>query len=443
MNGRGGLAARPFFCKTAVVDGWRKGYNKAYRSAEKERNALRAYERLLRYVAYPTTSDEAAPASVCPSTGRQRALANALAEELRGLGLENARVDESGYVYGTLPANCAEERPALGLIAHMDTSDAASGEGVKPRIVHAYDGGDIVLNKEKDVVLRAAAFESLKDHVGEDLIVTDGTTLLGADDKAGIAEILTALETLRESGARHGAVQIAFTPDEEIGRGADRFDVNGFGAAYAYTVDGGAIGEIEYENFNAASADVIVHGVSIHPGSAKNKMKNALRIGMAFDVLLPAHELPECTEGYEGFHHLTRMSGTEERAELHYIIRDHDSDRFARKKTDFEQAAAFLNSRYGGGTVEVALRDSYYNMKEKVEPFPFLIENAKQAMREAGIEPAVVPIRGGTDGARLSFMGLPCPNLPTGGHNFHGRFEYISIQSMDRMVDVLVRLLRV
>ena len=402
---------------------------------------MRAYERLLKYVTYPTASEESAPEDRCPSTPGQKVFAAALVEEMQSLGMTDAHMDDAGYVYGTLPADGASGAPVIGLIAHMDTSSSADGEGIRARIVRNYDGGDILLNPEKNIVMRAAEFESLKGDTGKDLIVTDGTTLLGADDKAGIAEILTAVERLRGT-PEHGTVKVAFTPDEEIGRGADRFDVKGFGADFAYTVDGGKLGEIEYENFNAASADIVAHGFNIHPGSAKNKMKNALLMAMEFNAMLPPHEIPSCTEGYEGFHHLTGMTGAEEKAELHYIIRDHDRVKFEGKKEQFEKVAAYLNDRYGKGSFELKLRDSYYNMKEKIEPHMFLIERAEEAMKLAGAQPETLPIRGGTDGARLSFMGLPCPNLSTGGFNFHGRFEYIPIPSMDRMADMLVHLVR-
>lgn len=401
---------------------------------------MNASDRLLKYVKWETTSDENAPESRCPSTPGQTAFAQSLAEEMRGLGLSDAHVDENGYVYASLPAKDTEGAPVLGFISHMDTSSSAKGGNIRPRIVKNYDGGDIPLNPAAGVIMRAAEFESLQNYVGQDLIVTDGTTLLGADDKAGIAEILTAVERMLQSGTPHGALRIAFTPDEEIGRGADRFDVKGFGADYAYTVDGGALGEIEYENFNAASADVTIHGVNIHPGSAKNKMRSAALMAMEFDRMLPAHELPSCTEGYEGFHHLTNIQGCEELATLHYIIRDHDRAKFEQKKSRFEAVAGYLNSIWGAGTVELRLRDSYYNMKEKIKPYMFLIDRAKEAMTAAGAAPRIQPIRGGTDGARLSYMGLPCPNLSTGGENFHGRFEYIPIQSMDKMVDTLIHL---
>ncbi len=403
---------------------------------------MRAYERLINYVAHDTTSDETAGESVCPSTEKQKILARALVEEMKGLGIEDAHMDEFGYVYGTVPATTGQDLPVIGLISHMDTSPSASGANVKPRIVSDYDGGDIVLNAEKNIVMSPKQYESLTDYIGKDLIVTDGTTLLGADDKAGIAEILTTVERLKQDGIPHGKIPVAFTPDEEIGQGADHFNVEKFSAEFAYTVDGGKLGEIEYENFNAAAAVVTVHGVNIHPGDAKNRMKSALLMGIEFNAMLPPNEIPACTEGYEGFHHLSHMQGDEEQTVLRYIIRDHDRSQFESKKAQFEKVAAFLNDKYGDGTVELDLRDSYYNMKEKIEPHMFLIENAKQAMTDAGVTPEVVAIRGGTDGARLSFMGLPCPNLSTGGHNFHGRFEYIPVQSMDSMVEVLLNIVR-
>lgn len=404
---------------------------------------MRAYERLLKYIKWDTTSDEDAPEGICPSTPGQKDFALSLAAEMKSLGLSGVHLDSHGYVYGTLEANCETDSPTLGLIAHMDTSPSAKGADIQSRIVQNYDGKDILLNRENSIVMHASDYESLSDYVGQDLIVTDGTTLLGADDKSGIAEILTAVENIISQEVKHGTVQIAFTPDEEIGRGADLFDVQGFGADFAYTVDGGKIGELEYENFNAASAEIRISGVNIHPGDAKNKMKNALLIGMEFNRLLPPHEIPACTEGYEGFYHLTNFSGNEESAVMHYIIRDHDRRKFECRKERMQKNADYLNEIYGAKTVSLQLRDSYYNMKEKVEPHLFLIENAKKAMSQAGVTPRVLPIRGGTDGARLSFMGLPCPNLSTGGHNFHGRFEYISVQAMDKMTEVLINLIRV
>ncbi len=404
---------------------------------------MRAFERFLKYVTFDTTSDDNAAQNTCPSTEKQKVLALSLVEEMKANGMNDAHMDSNGYVYGTLPANCDAQVPVIGLISHMDTSSSASGANIKTQIIKNYDGGDILLNKELDIVMSPAKFESLADYKGKDLIVTDGTTLLGADDKAGVAEILTAVQRLNDDGVKHGKVAVAFTPDEEIGRGADRFDVKHFGAEYAYTVDGGKLGEIEYENFNAAAAIVTVNGVNIHPGDAKNKMKNAVLMGIEFNEMLPAQEIPACTEGYEGFHHLSHIEGDEEKTVLRYIIRDHDMNQFKAKKARFEKIAAYLNEKYGKQTIELNLFDSYYNMKEQILPHMFIIEKAQKAMKDAGVEPEIVAIRGGTDGARLSFMGLPCPNLSTGGHNFHGRFEYIPVQSMDSMVEVLINILKV
>ena len=394
-------------------------------------------ERFLKYVAFDTQSDEKSES--CPSTPKQRELGAFLVEDLKAIGVADARMDENGYVYGSVPGTA--EGPVIGLIAHMDTSPDCSGAEIKPRIVE-YAGGDIVLNPDEGIVMRAKDFESLSRNVGKHLIVTDGTTLLGADDKAGIAEIFTAVEELIREKAPHVPIRIGITPDEEIGRGADRFDVKGFGADFAYTADGGTIGEIEYENFNAASASVEIKGVSIHPGSAKDKMINAMQVAVDFHTMLPAQERPEHTEGYEGFSMLTRMQGDIEHAHLHYIIRDHDRFKFEQKKSRFQMIAAYLNERYGAGTVTVTLKDSYYNMKEKILPVMHVVDRAKAAMREAGMEPVAVPIRGGTDGARLSFEGLPCPNLCTGGENYHGRFEYIPVEDMERCVVMLKNVLK-
>ena len=396
-------------------------------------------DRFLKLVSYPTTSDERS--ETCPSTPRQLALAEELVRQMQDMGISDAHVDADGYVYGTIPANCEKDIPVYGLIAHMDTAPDAPGENIRARITEAYDGGDVVLNEEKHIVLSPEEYPQLKNAVGKRLIVTDGTTLLGADDKAGVAEILSAAELLLTSDRKHGTVKLAFTPDEEIGRGADRFDVAGFGADYAYTVDGGAIGELEYENFNAASAKIIIRGKSIHPGSAKGQMVNAALVAMELHGLLPALETPYYTDGYEGFYHLTDLQGETEQAELQYIIRDHDRAKFEARKAVMQKVCAEIDRRYGAGTVELTLRDSYYNMKEKIEPCLFLIENAKQAMEQLGIEPKVVPIRGGTDGARLSFEGLPCPNLCTGGENFHGRFEYIPAEDMERITQLLAVML--
>lgn len=396
-------------------------------------------DRFLKLVSYPTTSDE--NSETCPSTPRQLALAEGLVRQMQEMGIADAHVDADGYVYGTIPANCEKALPVYGLIAHMDTAPDAPGENIRARVTGPYTGGDVVLNEEKHIVLSPEEYPQLKNAVGKRLIVTDGTTLLGADDKAGVAEILSAAELLLTSDRKHGTVKLAFTPDEEIGRGADRFDVAGFGADYAYTVDGGAIGELEYENFNAASAKIIIRGKSIHPGSAKGQMVNAALVAMELHGLLPALETPYYTDGYEGFYHLTDLQGETEQAELHYIIRDHDRAKFEARKAVMQKVCAEIDRRYGAGTVELTLRDSYYNMKEKIEPCLFLIENAKQAMEQLGIEPKVVPIRGGTDGARLSFEGLPCPNLCTGGENFHGRFEYIPAEDMERITQLLAVML--
>jgi len=399
-------------------------------------------DRFLRYVAVDTESVEDA---ICfPSSEKQKDLAKILVEELKELGAENPHMDEYGYVYATIPATSDKKVPVLGFLSHMDTSPAMSGANVKPRIVKDYDGGEIVLNEAEKIAMNPEMFPSLNRMVGQDLVVTDGTTLLGADDKAGIAEIMTMAELLlANTTIPHGTIQIAFTPDEEVGAGVDYFDVKKFGAEFAYTVDGGGLGEIEYENFNAASGRLKIHGQSIHPGSAKGKMVNAILVGMEFQQMLPVSQNPAYTEGYEGFFHLDRMAGGVEEAELFYIIRDHDKVKFAEKKARFEKTAAFLNEKYGAGTVECEVKDSYYNMKEKIEPYMFLIDNATKAMEQLGITPVITPIRGGTDGARLSFMGLPCPNLCTGGENYHGKYEYVSVQSMERIVELLLQIIKV
>ena len=399
---------------------------------------MKAYERFLNYVAYPTMSDDAS--ETVPSSAKQLVLAKALKEELLSLGLTDAYVDGFGYVYATLPANTDKEVNTIGLIAHMDTSSEASDTDIKTSIV-AYNGGDILLNEKENIYMTVSDYPYLAKYEGQHLIVSDGTTLIGADDKAGIAEIMTALEAIMESKIPHGKICVAFTPDEEIGRGADHFNVEGFGADYAYTVDGGALGELEYENFNAAGAHIEFHGVSIHPGSAKDKMKNAALIACEFNALLPADEIPSKTEGYEGFHHLAGMSGGIEYAELNYIIRDHDRAKFEIKKNDFVKACETINAIYGAGTAVMKLNDSYYNMKEKIEPHMYIIDRAKKAMTDVGVTPDVVPIRGGTDGARLSFMGLPCPNICTGGENFHSRFEFVSVEAMEKITDIIVKLI--
>ena len=398
---------------------------------------MTVFERLLKYVSFDTQSDESS--ETCPSTAKQKRLGAALVEEMKTMGIADARMDTDGYVYASVPGKAGA--PAIGLIAHMDTSPDCSGADIKPRIVE-YTGEPIVLNEEKHIVLSAQDFPLLDRSVGKHLIVTDGTTLLGADDKAGIAEILTAVEELLAEGGDHAPIRIAFTPDEEIGRGADRFDLAHFGADYAYTVDGGTLGELEYENFNAASAVVTVLGRNVHPGYAKNTMINSQNIAMEFHALLPVVERPEHTEKYEGFCHLCAIHGEVEQTTLEYIIRDHDREKFEAKKAQFTKIVALLNDRYGAGTVSVVLKDSYYNMKEKIEPVLHIVEAAKQAMLDAGVAPSIVPIRGGTDGARLSYEGLPCPNLFTGGENFHGRFEYIPMEDMQAAVRTLKHLLR-
>ena len=393
-------------------------------------------ERFLRYVSYDTMSDEFS--ETCPSSDKQKLLGAALVEEMKEMGIEDARMDENGYVYGTVPGDPA--LPTIGLIAHMDTAPDASGADIKARIVE-YTGQDVCLNEEKEIYLREEDYPALRNHVGKHLIVTDGTTLLGADDKAGVAEIMAAAEYLLEKGGSHATLKIGFTPDEEIGRGADRFDVAGFGADYAYTADGGPVGEIEYENFNAASAKAVFRGLNIHPGSAKDKMVNSQHIAMEFQSLLPVQQRPEYTEGYEGFIHLTDMEGQVERSVLRYIVRDHDLEKFQAKKAVLAAAAEFINRKYGEGTVELTVKDSYYNMKKCIEPCMYVVERAMKAMEAVGMEPKAVPIRGGTDGARLSYEGLPCPNLCTGGENYHGRFEYIPVEDMERCVQMLVKIL--
>lgn len=398
---------------------------------------MRAYERFLKYVEFDTASD--ASCLDCPSTEKQRIFAEALVLEMQEMGITDTQVDIHGYVYGSIPAN-VRNRPVIGLIAHMDTVDCVPSAPVKPRIIKNYDGGAVVL--ENGELLDPVIFPDIRSAKGKDLIVTDGNTLLGADDKAGVAEILTACEAiLAEPSLQHGKICIGFTPDEEIGRGADLFDVPRFGAEFAYTVDGGAVGSVEFENFNAAAGTVTVHGRNVHPGSAKNRMLNAALIAMEFNAMLPPAEIPAHTEGYEGFFHLCNMQGQEELAKLEYIIRDHDRVRFESRKEQFQNVAAYLNQKYGAETVEVETKDSYYNMRELIEPRMDIIRRAEAAYRAVGVEPFQEAIRGGTDGARLTYMGLPCPNLATGGMNGHGRFECIAVQDMDLMAQMLVHLL--
>lgn len=391
-------------------------------------------ERFLDYIRFDTQSDETT--GTIPSTSKQKLLGAHLVEEMKKIGIEDAHMNEYGYVYGTVPANC-ERKNTIGFIAHMDTSPDFSGENVKARIIENYDGKDIVLNEELGIVTSVKDFPNITEHVGKTLIVTDGTTLLGADDKAGIAEILQAADELIHSDIPHGTVRIAFTPDEEIGSGTEKFDVPGFGCDFAYTVDGGTLGGMEYENFNGASARVTVTGRSVHPGSAKDKLINASKIAMEFNSLLPAREVPENTEGYEGFAHLMSINGEIEHAELVYIIRDHDKEKLNARKEKFTLAAEFLNRKYGRELVHADVRDSYSNMKEMILPHMEIIDTAKEAMRRNGVEPNITPIRGGTDGAALSYMGLPCPNLCTGGENAHGKHEYAVLESMETIVKII------
>jgi len=393
-------------------------------------------ERFLRYIAIDTESKERV--SAIPSTEKQFNLAHVLAEELKAIGAVDVKVDEHCYVYGTIPATTDKEIPVLGFIAHMDTSPAYSGANVNPQFVRNYDGKDILMNEKTGLTMKVADYPDLLNYVGQDLITTDGDSLLGADDKAGVAEIMALAEyLLAHPEIPHGTIKIGFTPDEEVGHGTDAFDMEYFGADVAYTVDGGALGELEYENFNAAGAAVQIHGSSIHPGSSKNKMKNAILMAMEFQNMLPVFDNPMYTEGYEGFFHLCEITGDVENTTMHYIIRDHDMEKFQSKKAFMQNVADYMNQRYGAGTVELDMKDNYYNMKEKIAPHMYLIDLAKEAMLDLGITPIVCPIRGGTDGARLSYQGLPCPNLCTGGHNFHGKYEFICIQSMEKIVELL------
>ena len=396
-------------------------------------------ERFLKYVAFDTQSDEST--GVTPSTEKQMVFARYLKTELEDLGLKDITLDDNGYLFATLPSNVNRPIPVVGFIAHMDTSPDMSGENVRPRIVEKYDGTDIVLSAEDNIVLSPADFPELLDHKGEDLIVTDGRTLLGADDKAGIAEIVGAMAYLiAHPEIEHGDIRIGFNPDEEIGLGAHKFDVEKFGAKWAYTMDGGEVGELEFENFNAASAVVEVRGRNVHPGYAKNKMINSLLVANEFVALLPENEIPARTEGYEGFFHLTGMKGDVENAILTYIVRDHDREKFENRKKLMMENAEILNGKYGQGTVTVTLKDQYYNMRQQVEPLMHIIDLAFAAMQEAGVEPKVKAIRGGTDGAQLSFKGLPCPNIFAGGLNFHGRYEFVPVQSIEKAMKVVVKI---
>ncbi|GIM29374.1 peptidase T [Clostridium polyendosporum] len=397
-------------------------------------------ERFLRYIKVNTQSDETT--GITPSTKGQLALANILEEELNKIGLQEVVVSEYGYVYATLPSNLDKKTPVIGFIAHMDTSPDMSGENVNPQIFHNYQGGDIVLNKNLNVILSPKQFPEVLQYKGNTLITTDGTTLLGADDKAGIAEIITAIEYLkRHPEIKHGKVRVAFTPDEEIGEGANHFDVKYFGADFAYTIDGGAIGELEYENFNAAGAKVKISGRNVHPGYAKNKMINSMLVANEFLSMLPSDEVPEKTENYEGFFHLTDIKGSVEETFMSFIIRDFFEDNFSKRKGKFKEIQDVLNKKYGEGTVDITIKEQYKNMKEKIEPVMHMVETAIRAMKTAGVKPKVKPIRGGTDGARLSFMGLPTPNIFAGGENFHGKYEYIPIESMNKSVEVILNII--
>ncbi len=396
-------------------------------------------DRFLKYVSFETTSNE--ESGVTPSTPGQMVLAKYLKEELENLGLQEVFLDGNGYLYATLPANTNKQVPVVGFIAHMDTAPDMSGKDVKPRIVNSYDGGDIVLCEADNIVMTPEQFLELKKHVGEDLIVTDGHTLLGADDKAGIAEIISGVEYLMQHPEiEHGKIRIAFNPDEEIGLGAHKFDVERFGCDFAYTFDGGEVGELEFENFNAAAAKLTFTGRNVHPGTAKNKMINSIRVANQFISMLPSHETPEHTEGYEGFYHVISFNGTVEQTTVSYIIRDHSRERFESRKREFQHLTNKINAEYGEGTLKLELRDQYYNMREKIEPVMYVIDIAKEAMLAAGVEPVVKAIRGGTDGAQLSFKGLPCPNIFAGGMNMHGRYEYVPIPSMEKAMKVMVKI---
>lgn len=395
--------------------------------------------RFLKYVSLDTQSDESS--ETCPSTKKQLVMLRMLHDELKILGLADVSMDDNGYVMATLPANNGKTGPAIGFVAHVDTSPDMPGENVNPRLVENYDGGDILLNAELKLVLSPADFPEMKQYTGQTLIVTDGTTLLGADDKAGVTEIMTAIEYLvQHPEVKHGPIKVGFTPDEEIGRGVDHFDVKKFGADWAYTMDGGEIGELEFENFNAAHAKVLIQGRNIHPGYAKGKMKNALLMGMEFNALLPVFDRPEFTQDYEGFFHLIKMEGSVEKTSIQYIIRDHDRALFEKRKEMIKQCVDFMNARYGEGCFTLEMKDQYYNMREKVEPVYHIVETARLAMEALGIVPQIKPIRGGTDGSRLSYMGLLCPNIFAGGHNFHGKFEFVPLESMEKATLVILKI---
>jgi len=397
-------------------------------------------DKFLRYVAVETTSNDESDSQ--PSSACQLDLLRMLADELNAMGVK-ATLDEWGYVMATIPSNIDKDVPAVGFIAHVDTAPDASGKDIKPQIIENYNGEDIVLNASLGIKLPVADFPEIEQYVGQTLITTDGTTLLGADDKAGVAEIMSAVEYIVEHPEfKHGEIKIGFTPDEEIGRGVDKFDVEKFGAKYAYTMDGGQIGELEYENFNAAGAKIHIQGRNVHPGYAKDKMINAIIIAMELNGMLPVQQRPEFTTGYEGFFHVTGINGAVEQATISYIIRDHSMEKFEQKKALMKDVVAFINAKYGDGTATLEMKDQYYNMREQVEPHYHIVEKAMKAMEMAGIKPQVQPIRGGTDGARLSFMGLPCPNIFAGGHNFHGKLEYLPLQSMEKASEVVLNIIK-
>ena len=399
-------------------------------------------ERFLKYVSIHTTSDE--NTGLVPSTPQQMEFAKILAEELKTMGMQDVSLDKKGYLMATLPSNIDKDVPTVGFISHLDTSPDMSGKNVKPRIVENYDGNDIVLNEKENIVLSPKQFPELTMYRGQSLVVTNGLTLLGADDKAGIAEIMTAMDYfIKNPDVKHGKVRIAFNPDEEIGLGAHHFDVEKFGCQFAYTMDGGEIGELEYENFNAAGAKVTFYGTNVHPGYAKNKMVNSMKIATKFMATVPANESPEYTDGYEGFYHLTGIGGDVEKTTVSYIIRDHDRKKFEERKAHLQMLVDKINSEFGDNTATLEVKDQYYNMKEKIEPVKYIVDIASEAIRQAGVEPKVKPIRGGTDGAQLSFKGLPCPNIFAGGHNFHGKYEFVPIQSMEKATEVVKNIIKI
>lgn len=402
-------------------------------------NKTEILNRFLSYVAIDTRSDDTS--TTFPSTAKQFDMLNLLHDQLKAFGLADVSIDANGYVMGTLPSNTSKNVPVIGFVAHVDTSPDMSGANIKPRLVENYDGKDVVLNAETNIILSPSDFPELREYQGQTLIVTDGTTLLGADDKAGVTEIMSAIEFLvNHPEIEHGTIKVGFTPDEEVGRGVDFFDVKKFGADFAYTMDGGGIGELEYENFNAAGAKINIQGRNIHPGYAKNKMKNAILMATEFNALLPVNERPEFTQDYEGFYHLIKMEGSVENSFIQYIIRDHDRPKFELKKQLFKDCVDFMNKRYGEGSFTLEMKDQYYNMREMVEPVYHVVATAQEAMELLGIVPKVVPIRGGTDGARLSYMGLPCPNIFAGGHNFHGKMEYVPLESMVKATEVILKI---